>query len=70
MRLPGHRHEGQYQQINDEYDPGASPRTRLGSRNWDELTNRARELGIKGAARMSKKELVHAIRTGSERGGH
>lgn len=70
MRSPGHRHEGQYQQIRDGYDPGANPRTRLGSGSWDELTNRARELGIKGASGMSKKELVHAIRTGSERGGH
>lgn len=39
-----------------------NPRTSLDARSWDELKNRARELGIEGAGGMSKEELVEAIR--------
>lgn len=39
-----------------------NPNTRLESRTRDELYNRARELDIDGRSRMSKSELVDAIR--------
>ena len=39
-----------------------NPNTRLEDRSLDELRNRARELDIEGRSRMSKQELVKAIR--------
>jgi len=39
-----------------------NPRTRLESRDRDELENRAEELGITGIAEMSKEDLIEAIR--------
>ncbi|HET9985145.1 MAG TPA: hypothetical protein VFQ38_16205 [Longimicrobiales bacterium] len=40
-----------------------NPRRSLDSRTRDELENRARELHIEGRSRMSKDELVKAIRS-------
>ena len=40
-----------------------NPNSPLDERTRDELYNRARELGIKGRAEMTKPELVEAIRT-------
>ena len=42
-----------------------NPNTRLESRTKDELYNRARELDVRGRSRMSKDELVTAIRENS-----
>lgn len=39
-----------------------NPRTSLEDRTKDELYNRAQDLGIEGRSRMSKDELVQAIR--------
>ena len=39
-----------------------NPNVRLEDRTKDELTNRAKELGIKGAANMKKQELADTIR--------
>lgn len=39
-----------------------NPRRGLEARSKDELYNRARELGIEGRSRMTKDELVRAIR--------
>jgi Rho termination factor, N-terminal domain len=39
-----------------------NPRHGLGSRSKTELENRARELHIHGRSKMSKSELVEAIR--------
>ncbi|MGE0790489.1 MAG: Rho termination factor N-terminal domain-containing protein [Sandaracinaceae bacterium] len=42
-----------------------NPNVRLDERTRDELYNRARQLGIEGRSRMSKAELVNAIRHAS-----
>jgi hypothetical protein len=39
-----------------------NPRRTLNGRSRDEVYNRARELGIKGRGRMTKEELVEAVR--------
>jgi Rho termination factor, N-terminal domain len=39
-----------------------NPNTSLEDRSVDELRNRARELKVEGRSRMSKKELIRAIR--------
>jgi plasmid stabilization system protein ParE len=39
-----------------------NPRRTLDGRSRDEVYNRARELGIKGRGRMTKEELVEAVR--------
>lgn len=43
-----------------------NPNTPLESRTRDELYNRARELGIKKRASMTKRELVEAIRASAD----
>jgi hypothetical protein len=40
-----------------------NPQKSLDARSRDELRNRAKELGIRGRSRMSKGELVEAIRS-------
>jgi hypothetical protein len=47
---------------NERTQGTGNPRTRLDSRSWDELRNRASELGIESAAGLSKEDLVKAIR--------
>ena len=41
-----------------------NPRRGLETRSKEELRNRARELGIRGRSKMSKQDLVKAIRNG------
>ena len=47
---------------NERTQGTGNPRTRLDTRTKAELENRAAELGIDGAAGMSKDDLVEAIR--------
>ena len=42
-----------------------NPTRRLEDRSKQELYNRARQLGVSGRSKMSKQELVRAIRKGS-----
>jgi hypothetical protein len=39
-----------------------NPRTKLEERSKDELYNQAQEIGISGRSKMSKNELIEAIR--------
>jgi hypothetical protein len=45
-----------------------NPRMGLESRSRDEVYNRAKEMGIRGRSRMTKAELVEAVRHGGGRG--
>ena len=47
---------------NERTEGTGNPRHGLESRRKDELENRAKELHIEGRSRMSKSELVRAIR--------
>lgn len=59
------RQEGETLSGKKRTEGTGNPNSSLDSRTRDELYNRAKQLGIRGRSRMSKEQLVSAIREAS-----